>query len=130
MERRTDREGDGMGTHIEDLVGITQCRLVATTNQGMHHYVGRGGIRGDYVTDDGRVVCFFVMGDDLFFRTSPGEMERPVGETESILLTGNSRYVWEDGKDVEVQGPIRDWMIAVTRGSSPAMAQMMAGLIG
>lgn len=115
-----------MAVFIEDLVGISQCRLASTTNGNMRQYVGRDGIRGDYLMTDGSYICFFTMDNGMFFRTSLGDLNQPEDQMITELLTDNSRYVWEDIKDVEPTGMIRDWMIERTRRSSGVMARMFA----
>lgn len=120
-----------MNIYVQDLVGITQCRLVAATNAGMRQYVGRNGIRGDYLMSDGSCICFFTMENGQFFRTSPGDMER-YGQgsmaDSSVLTTDNSQYEWDDTKEVEPTGMIRDWVLDRTRRSSYVMARMLADL--
>lgn len=115
-----------MSIYVEDLVGIAQCRLVDTTNASMRQYVGRSGIRGDYMMSDGSCICFFTMENGQFFRTSPGGMDRYMRDRVSILQTDNSQYEWEDLKDVEPTGTIREWMIDRTARSSWIMARMLS----
>lgn len=115
-----------MGIYVEDLVGITQCRLIEATNAHMRQYIGRDGIRGDYMMSDGSYICFFTMENGQFFRTSPGDMEYYDRDSVSVLHTDNSRYEWEDVKEVEPTGMIRDWMVDRTARSSQVMARMMS----
>lgn len=120
-----------MNIYVQDLVSISQCRLVAATNADMQQYVGRDGIRGDYQMSDGSYICFFTMENGQFFRTSPGDMEcYDQGDQGlvSILVTDNSQYEWEDLKEVEPSGMIRDWVIDRTRRSSYVMAQMLESM--
>lgn len=112
--------------YIEDLAGISQCRLVATTNENMRRYVGKSGIRGDYLMSDGSCICFFAMENGQFFRTSLGDIEQPDDQMVTRLFTDNSGYEWEDFKDVEPVGAIREWMIGMTRRSSWVMAKMFS----
>ena len=113
-----------MDIYIEDLVGIAQCRLTMTTNSGMRQYIGKSGIRGDYLMSDGSYICFFTMENGQFFRTSLGDMEQPDDQMITRLFTDNSQYEWEDLRDVEPEGPIREWVIDMTRKSSWVMTRM------
>lgn len=115
-----------MDIYVEDLVGISQCMLVSTSNPRMRQYVGRHGIRGDYMMSDGSYICFFTMENGQFFRTSLGDLERYDRPMSSVLRTDNSQYEWEDFKDVRPTGTIRSWVIDRTARSSRVMAEMLS----